>query len=424
MTPFTYTPRTYLHLDYPIGATHAEQLATTPAAVARHAFLPFIRYTVWSQKIRKNKGGGVKTLPPKPRPIEYAAHHDAQILAYYSAILTEQYESALASRGLRRAVTAFRPIDRMCNVHFADEVFEFIRRQAGCAVLATDIKNYFGSIRHTPLKAAWSSLLGMDRLPLDHFKVFKAVTSSAWVERERLCQALQLDPENPRADGRGRYCSAEEFRRLIRGHGLIEVNSTRAGIPQGSPISAILSNLYLLEFDTAMAAFAEGAGGLYRRYCDDIILVVPAAAQRDAALRLMRSLLETLGLVAHPEKTELLDFKRSGNRLTTERALNYLGFTFDGENKRIRPASIARYYKKMRSGVGRIKALRYRASKKAGKWLPLRLRRIYLAYSYIGSRNFISYALRAAKIMKDDGIKKQVKRHWKKLQALIKGTNS
>ena len=168
-----------------------------------------------------------------------------------------------------------------------------------------------------------------------------------------------------------------------------------------------------------MAQFVGAAGGLYRRYCDDILIVMPTAEMRQSAWELMQRMLTDLGLLAHPDKTEMVDFRRSGDRLVTEKPLNYLGFTFDGKFKRIRPGSIARFYKKMRAGVGRAKALRFRASKNADQWKPLRRRQLYLRYSYVGRRNFIAYALRAAKIMNDPGIKKQVKAHWKRLQQLL-----
>ena len=199
------------------------------------------------------------------------------------------------------------------------------------------------------------------------------------------------------------------------------VNRRGFGIPQGSPISAVLSNIYLLEFDAKMHAAVVAHGGLYRRYCDDILFVVPNPDVRAEVLSEMQRLLTNLGLVAHPEKTEAIDFPGANERLAGSKVLNYLGFTFDGVNKRIRPASVARYYKKMRRGVGRTKAIRWHADKKAQIWPPskLKCRRLHILYSYLGRHNFLSYAFDAARIMKDRGIKTQVKAHWKRLQELI-----
>ena len=358
---------------------------------------------------------------PKVRPIAYAAHKDTHIFAHYSAVLCEHYERALRDRGLHDAVTVFRSLDHRRNIHFANEAFEFIKNHSACAVLATDISDYFGTIRHDKLKQAWCGLQGLARLPDDHFAVFKAITEYSTIDRDELCKVLQLDPENPRADGRHRFCSAHEFRTVVRGNGLCIVNRRGVGIPQGSPISAVLSNIYLLEFDTTMYAAVAAQGGLYRRYCDDILFVVPNADVRAQMFSKMQTLLTDLGLVAHPEKTETVDFPKKGELLARSKVLNYLGFTFDGVNKRIRPASVARYYKKMRSGVGRAKAIRRRADKKAGICPPSKLkrRRLHILYSYLGRHNFLSYAFDAARIMKDSGIKSQVKAHWKRLQEEI-----
>ena len=40
---------------------------------------------------------------------------------------------------------------------------------------------------------------------------------------------------------------------------------------------------------------------------------------------------------------------------------------------------------------------------------------IYRRFSFIGSRNYISYALRAARIMNEPAIRNQIKPHWKKV---------
>lgn len=422
MSEFIFTTRPYLHFDTPVNAASAERIATNPATVASHAFLPFISYNVTTQKIRKIKGGGVERKAPKVRPIAYAAHKDAHIFGHYSTLLCESYERALRVYGLHETVTAFRSLDRRRNIHFANDVFEFIENQGECAVLASDISDYFGTIQHDTLKQAWCGLQGVSRLPADEFAVFKAITQYSTVDRDELCKVLGLDPENTRADGRHRFCSAQEFRTVVRGNGLCIVNRRGFGIPQGSPISAILSNIYLLEFDAMMHAAVVTHGGLYRRYCDDILFVVPTAAARAELLGKMLTLLTDLGLVAHPEKTEAIDFPKKGELLPGSRVLNYLGFTFDGVNKRIRPASVARYYKKMRSGVGRAKAIRWRADKTAGCWPPSKLkrRRLHILYSYLGRHNFLSYAFDAARIMNDSGIKAQVKAHWKRLQDEIK----
>jgi hypothetical protein len=161
---------------------------------------------------------------------------------------------------------------------------------------------------------------------------------------------------------------------------------------------------------------------MYRRYCDDILLVMPTIELRQEVEDLILRWCTDLRLPVNPEKTERIEFTLVNGRLTTQKPLQYLGFTFDGRNKRIRPASVAKYYKKMRKGVGRAKAVRFRADRDRGRpyttWL--RRKKLYIHYSYLGRHNFLAYAFDAARIMNDAGIKKQVKKHWERLQEEIR----
>ena len=421
--PFEYQPRSYLHFDAPLGRERAERLATDAVAVSRHPFLPFILVETITQKIQKRLGGGVEPKAPKVRPIAYAAHGDSHIFSHYSGLYEHRYEEVLRERGLDRVVTAFRSLKGRCNIDFANEAFEFIRRQGPCFVLASDITDFFNQLQHRQLKGALRQLLGVEELPADHYAVFKAVTKYCMVDRKDVFQALGIHPHHPRRNGRYRLCTAREFRERIRGNGLCRPNVAGRGIPQGSPISAMLANLYMLDFDSVVNTFVTAHGGLYRRYCDGLLVVLPTDDSRTEVLTLLQRHLQDLGLEARPDKTELIDFVQENGRLTTPRPLNYLGFTFDGRHKRIRPASVARYYRKMRLGVGRAKAIRYRVNTRNGAqpWTPLRRRKLHLLYSYLGRHNFTGYAFRAARIMNDPGIKKQIQPHWRKLQTLISG---
>lgn len=416
-----FTPRSYLHFDSSISREGAESIVTRPATVARHSFYPFITYPIVTRKIKKAKGGGVVNLPPKTRWIAYAAHKDSHIFTHYSEILMARYEPALREKGIQNCVTAFRSIDRKKNIHFANDVFEFIAATGPCAVLAMDFSDFFGNLNHANLKSAWRQLLSEEQLPEDHYAVFKAITKYCTVERDLLYSALGIDLGEAPVERRHRLCTAAEFRERVRGGNLLRPNVHERGIPQGSPISAVLSNVYMLSFDQRLNEFALTNGGLYRRYCDDILLVLPTVELRQQAIELITVLCNDLRLPINQDKTELINFAMDGERLTTPKPLQYLGFTFDGRNKRIRPASVARYYRKMRRGVGRAKANRFRADREQGFQFTTRLKRkkLYRLYSYIGRRNFLSYAFEASRIMADPGIKKQVRRHWKRLQEEI-----
>lgn len=79
---------------------------------------------------------------------------------------------------------------------------------------------------------------------------------------------------------------------------------TGRGVPQGSPISPILANIYLDSVDEAIAA--ENVRIV--RFADDFVLLAKTKSKAEKALADMRVLLEAEGLELHPEKTRLVDF--------------------------------------------------------------------------------------------------------------------
>jgi hypothetical protein len=279
-------------------------------------------------------------------------------------------------------------------------------------------------------------------MPADHFAVFKSLTRFSWVERTNAYEAMGISEHNskPKHLSRSRICDPQQFRTQIRNAGHINFNpdsDKHRGIPQGSPISALLSNIYMFEFDKAMHAAATACGGLYRRYCDDIMLIVPpehAAAVEAVAM----NFIQLLKLNINSDKTNIVNFPQS----VTQPALNgeelqYLGFVFDGTAKRIRNTSLLRYYSKMRRGVHLAKQTQRKYNRKETKQgrplTPLRKRQLHVKYSYLAKRrvyripgksantkeNFITYAIRAADKMQAPEIKKQIRNHWPKLQKEI-----
>ena len=194
------------------------------------------------------------------------------------------------------------------------------------------------------------------------------------------------------------------------------------GIPQGTAISALLSNLYMIEFDAAANAFAKRHGGRYMRYCDDILFIVPQASA-DAANTFCINELSKLKLSANPSKTDICVFSRVGNRQTTKRSLQYLGFLFDGEQILIRSAAFAKFSSRMRGGVSLAKQT-MRSRNKTRRIMgaaeqPLYLRKIFSRYSHLGKRNFLRYGYAAAEQMKSKAIRRQLRPLWGRLQDVL-----
>lgn len=77
------------------------------------------------------------------------------------------------------------------------------------------------------------------------------------------------------------------------------------GLPQGSPISPLLANLYLDEVDEEI-----GESGVHLvRYGDDFVIVCRSEARAEGALERMAALLAEKGLELHPEKTRIVSFQ-------------------------------------------------------------------------------------------------------------------
>jgi RNA-directed DNA polymerase len=416
-----FAPRSYIHFDAPVGMTAARVIATAPATVAQWPFLPFLRCDITLIRTREN-AAGCFVERPKTRPICYAAHKDAAIYAYYGSLLTERYENRLNALSLSACVTAFRPNSGQNNLDHAAEVFQWIRNCHSGRAFAFDITSFFDRLNHAKLKSRWEDLLGVERLSDDHFAVFRSLTRFAYVERQAAYAALGISKHNPRAGKRRRLCTASDFRSKIRGGGLIQVNTSGMGIPQGSPMSAVLSNLYMQEFDASVSAWVGERGGLYRRYCDDILVAVPSTCTDDVP-NFIGNQIEGLALEIQPDKTTEHQFDESSGVVCLDKPLSYLGLVFNGPKVLLRTVAISRYYAKMRRGVrlaAQTKRKHNREEVAAGRGAtPLRKRKLHVLYSYVGRHNFTSYAYRAASKLDSPDIKRQIKKHWQVLRKEI-----
>jgi RNA-directed DNA polymerase len=417
-----YKARHYLHFDRPVGSPVALEYVSNPAKVCLHSFYPFIRNATITKKTKYHPLLRAFEVVEKVRPISYAAHMDSNIYAYYSSILSSKYEEKLKTHGLHTSVLAFRSLDGQSNIHHAHNAFQEIRARQECSVLCFDIEKFFDRLNHEFLKRVWQEVLGVSSLPPDHYAVFKAITKYSSVNRSDAYKALNVSLHNPKVDNK-RLCSAAEFRALIRGRGLITANREKYGIPQGSPISAILSNMYMLNFDRAMLLYLSKTESAYYRYCDDIMVICPINAKDEIQEYVEAEIIKMLLDVQH-KKTDIQKFTRDASgKLRTERPIQYLGFMFDGDRVFIRPASLTRYYKKMKSRVGLAKKTKDRINgfrrERGEEDKGLFLRAIYKGYTHLGRRNFITYGYRAAKIMDSKTIRQQLRAHWRKVQQEI-----
>jgi RNA-directed DNA polymerase len=116
-----------------------------------------------------------------------------------------------------------------------------------------------------------------------------------------------------------------------------ELSATEIGVPQGSVISPLLSNLFLHHvFDIWAHQWRqapERGRMIIVRYADDFVCGFEREADARAFLADLKVRMETYGLSLHPEKTRLIEFGRSAAESRARRGLGkpetftFLGFT-------------------------------------------------------------------------------------------------
>lgn len=422
--PSWFRERKYLHFDNPVGYNKANKIISNHYIVAKHSFYPFIQYNIQTSKISKGNQAKELIKENKKRPISYAAHLDSQIYAFYAVKLSELYETELSTLQLHENILAFRKIgDGKCNIHFAHDAFEKIKAHGECNVIAMDFSKFFDTLDHKLLKEYWSKLIGQSKLPDDHFNIYKSLTQFSYVDRDKLYAKLGISKHNPK-NGRYRICSPQQFRNDIRKtHKLIKTNQNKCGIPQGSPISALLSNIYLLEFDKNIKDYANLIGGTYYRYCDDILFVAPTTENIVDIKKRITTQSKKVKVSINEEKTVIRKFRFDSSTLKANQPLQYLGFLFNGENVYIRSASLSRYSERMKCKIRLAKKTKEKHNRirQENNQTPLAIfkRNIYSRYTHLGRRNFLRYGYRSARIMNSKTIKRQLKPLWNRVQEEI-----
>ncbi|AEI49677.1 antiviral reverse transcriptase Drt2 [Runella slithyformis] len=468
--------KSYLHFSPKITKQDfdwAKEFVSSEKKIKTYSFYPLIHRVIIQRRYKKLTDGKrshfdstKKESTAKERQIYYANHLDTLIYAYYTKVKLEpKYEGKIKEiDGLSNCISAYRTIkvhpntkSGKSNIHFANDVFNCIKQYDECAVLTFDIEKFFDSLNHQHLKKAWCNLLNSNKLPDDHYNIYKSLTNFSFVEESELLNELGLLNIGNRFEIKRiiknknikSYCkNNKEFRlkvcgrenkkckSLVKPHPFeykknqidyLELKSYKKrhlkGIPQGTAISAFLANLYLLEFDTKVFNEVTNFEGIYRRYSDDIVIVCKLKDETHLKNFVINAI-EDYKLIINKDKTEVSYFKRNLNKeLVLDKdsmPLRYLGFEFNGLTIRIKSASIAKYYRKMKSLI-KFKALRssFLQKKKSTIHTQIHKKKIYKRYSHLGNLNFIAYAYKASKIINGNSIKSQLKRHWRNLNNYI-----
>jgi RNA-directed DNA polymerase len=116
-------------------------------------------------------------------------------------------------------------------------------------------------------------------------------------------------------------CPVEETDKRGRTTRTTEAKDQRCGIPQGSPISPLLSNLYMRRFVLAWKKLGleQRLGSRIVTYADDLVILCQRG-KADEALQWMRKIMGRLRLTVNEDKTRVCNI--------LEGEFDFLGYTF------------------------------------------------------------------------------------------------
>ncbi|MBW1606464.1 reverse transcriptase/maturase family protein, partial [Lactobacillus sp. Sy-1] len=303
----------------------------------------------------------------KKRPISLVAHHDALIYLYYSNILSDKYESYISEsrNNINNVPTAYRKNRGISNINAAKEIFDFISIQDDCWIIKGDFKGFFDNIRHKILQKNVSAVLNESTLSPDWKSVLKSLTKYRYTNREDINKALKKSHWNKPKDGP--YTSnRREIKALIDHYNLNIMGPNQKGIPQGTSLSAILANVYMISFDKIVNEISLTYGGIYRRYSDDFVIVCPRKHLDEKHLhhfidKIINISNKYTKLEIEKTKTKIFNFNREAKTINKindnewkESWFDYLGFVFNGKVVRMRNKSIYKYHYKSKRMLKRI----------------------------------------------------------------------
>lgn len=417
--------RNYAHFDPKVSLVEVWNYISNPNNIRIHSFYPFIHYQLVYKRFKKSEG-----ISEKTREICYSAHIDRYIFQYYGYLINQIYNQKVITYGINDIAIAYRDNLKKNNIHFAKQAIDFIRSCKNCFIIVGDFTDFFDRLDHNYLKIMLKELMDKKSLPPDYYAIYKNITKYSKWDLESLLKLNGLPNTKSgikQLNQKSKALTLTEFKKYKDSYQ--KPNIRGYGIPQGSDISAVLSNVYMINFDQKINNYIKKNEGFYMRYCDDFIIILPKkdiSIFKQQYINIHNIIQLIPGLKLQAEKTQIFSFDfnqvKSCNNLVSsnmkngKNILNYLGFSFDGKLVTIRDKTISKYYYRMHRKLRNIKDCQ--GISKSGKKISNKI--LYEKYSIRGAfkdkGNFITYVKKAEKIFgKDEAVNKVIINHMNKI---------
>lgn len=416
--------KSYAHFDKKMTISRViVLLKNIDYLMSKHGFYPFIHYTMKSYKYNNEK-----ERKYKPRDIYYCAHLDRYIYQYYAHSIGLLYNDYMIKNDIDECSVAYRIERGKCNIDFAYDAFEKMKSKNQSIVIVGDFTSFFDNLNHKNLKNRLERVLE-NKIDNNLYKVFKSLTHFNYVDIESLYDYYTL--KNSKRSEKffmrklNLLMDNEEFKRFIKmkntntGEKYIQHNDKDYGIVQGSPMSGLLANIYMIDFDKNMKNMAIKYNGTYLRYSDDFILILDNIDDIQVK-EFYSQIQEEVNLAGQiqlkDEKTNIyriVDNKVASINMSvlgqdnSKNTINFLGFSFDGSSISIRNKTISKYFYKLSKKIKRYYKKQQGTTKE-----------IYIKFSKKGENkknkkgnkgNFISYVKRSEKKFKNEQSIKNVR---------------
>ncbi|WP_100612236.1 reverse transcriptase domain-containing protein [Confluentibacter lentus] len=503
----------YPHIGIPLTSqkdkSWLKSYISNPENIANHKFVPLMHRTLSQRKYRplenapKNDSGKRKRTvsDKKERHIYFSSHLDSIIYSYYSHLLTKTYEEYLEDKPYGSVAVAYRKIPigngksgNKSNIEFAFEAFEFIEKNKHrkLSIIVADVTSFFDNLDHRILHRQWKRILGTTNLPDDHYTIFKNLVDNKYVNENELFKRFQhkliverFKPNdtshkilkrkkvskiyNMRHENVVAFCDKDEF--FEEATDLIRVDKPykrdvrkkldkkeKKGIPQGTPISATLANIYMLDFDERIYSEVDSNSkeAYYQRYSDDLIIICAQKDEKHFYNLIQKEIEIEANLEIQPKKTNIYRYELTENSvfkggivkdetINSNKQLEYLGFMYDGSKVKVKTAGFSKFYRTMKRSFRRGAHFAKKAHIPSDSLFETRL---YKRFTHLGSKrrlkwlqdenspkgyspskhfdwgNFISYLNKANYVMKeinkDDTIIQQYSKVWNKFHKIKK----